>query len=73
MRMPRPRWSPETDEQRRAIAAVTAAAKVADEADGHLQAAIAAAKALDVPVAALAEAAGRTRPTIYRHLSSPAE
>jgi DNA-binding transcriptional ArsR family regulator len=69
MRMARPKWTPDTDEQRRAIAAVAAAAEVADEADGKLGAAIAKARALDVPVSHLAEAAGRSRPTIYRHLS----
>lgn len=69
MRMPRPRWTPDTDAQRRAIAAVEAAAKVADEAEGKLGEALAAARALDVPIAHLAEAAGRSRPTIYRHLS----
>jgi hypothetical protein len=70
MRMARPKWTPDTAERRAAIAAVIAAATVADEADGRLGEAIAKARALDVPIAYLAEAAGRSRPTIYRHLAS---
>jgi AcrR family transcriptional regulator len=73
MRVPRPRWVPQTAEQRRAIAAVVRAAKTADEAEGKLRDLVAAAHRLKVPVAHLAEAANRTRATIYRHLPSAEE
>lgn len=71
MRVARPKWTPQTDDQRRAIAAVVRAAKAADAADGKLWDAVAAAHALGVPPAHIAEKSGRGRNTIYRHLPPP--
>ncbi|MEU4776876.1 hypothetical protein [Micromonospora sp. NPDC023633] len=71
--MARPRWTPQTDEQRRAITAVERAAKRADEADELLWEAVRAAHKVDVPPAHLAEKAGRARSTVYRHLPEQPE
>lgn len=68
MAVARPKWTPQTEEQRRAIAAVVRAAKRADEADGILWSAVAEAHKLGVPPAHLAEKSGRGRNTVYRHL-----
>lgn len=68
MRVARPRWTPQTEAQRRAIAAVEKAAKQADEADEKLWEAVRAAHKLDVPPAHLAEKSKRARSTVYRHL-----
>lgn len=68
MRVARPKWTPQTKEQRQAIAAVAKAAERATLADAQLWDAVASAHALDVPPAFLAEALGVSRGTIYRHL-----
>lgn len=73
MRVARPRWSPQTEAQRRAITAVERAAKRADEADDVLWEAVRAAHRLDVPPAHLAERAKRARSTVYRHLDTEKE
>lgn len=73
MRVARPKWTPQTKEQRQAIAAVAKAAERTATADAQLWAAVAAAHALDVPPAFLAETLGVSRGRIYRHLPTPDE
>jgi len=66
--MARPKWTPTTDEQRRAIAAARRAGKRADEAEDLLWAAVKAALDTGVPAAHLADAVNRGRATLYRRL-----
>lgn len=73
--MARPKWVPKTDEQRDAIAAVVRAAQDVEDATAALRdrgdtlkGLIANADRLDVPRSHLADAAGTSRSTIYRHL-----
>lgn len=68
MHVARPKWVPETDEQRRTAAAVTRAVKRRSGAEEDLWRAVTEAHAAGVPVADLAKAVGVTRDTIYRHL-----
>lgn len=67
-RVPRPKWTPKTDEQRSAIAAVLGAKKTADEAEGKMWQAVAAAINTGVPAAYMADAVERSRATLYRHV-----
>ena len=82
MRVPRPRWSPQTDEQRQAVADVEQAVAEAteikakaqsmnSEADGIVRAAVAAARKVGVPITLLSEKTRQSRVTIHKHL--PAE
>lgn len=71
MRMPRPRWAPENDEQRRAIAAAKRAARRADESEDLLWKAVAPALDLGVPASYMAEQVGRSRTTLYRRVQRP--
>lgn len=66
--MVRPKWRPQTDEQRRVIATAERAAKRADEAEAKLWEAVAPALELGVPAAYLAERVGRSRTTLYRRV-----
>lgn len=66
----RPVWVPETEAQARALEAVVLAERERTEARALLSEALAAAHRLDVPIAHLAQRAGRTRATVYRHLSA---
>lgn len=70
MRVARPKWTPETEAQRRAMADVERATKHADEADEKLWEKVRAAHKLGVKPAYLAERTGRARSTVYRHLDS---
>jgi hypothetical protein len=72
-RVARPKWTPRTDEQRRAIAAALRALKVADEAEGKMWAAVAAAIDTGVPANFMADTVGRSRATLYRHVGNPGE
>lgn len=63
----RPKWVPETDEQRAAIAKAEAAAKTADDAEGAMWGTVRDARALDIPASFLAKLVGRGRSTLYRH------
>ena len=73
MRVARPKWIPETDEQRAAIAKAVDAAQLADGAERVLWDAVQVARDLDVPPAYLATVVGRGRATLYRHTRSPAD
>ena len=66
MHMPPPRWAPQTDEQRRAIAAAIRAARRADEAETKLWETVAPALELGVPKDYMAKQVGRSRTTLYR-------
>lgn len=66
--VPRPKWTPKTDAQRRAIAAVQRAKKTADEAEGKMWEAVADAMDTDVPASYLADTVERSRATLYRHV-----
>jgi len=66
--MGRPRWTPTTDDQRRAIAAARRAGKRADDAEDLLWQAVKAALDTGVPAAHMAEAVNRGRATLYRRL-----
>jgi hypothetical protein len=68
--MARPKWTPRTGEQRRAIAAARRAAKRADEAEDLLWQAVGTALDLDVPAAFMADAVNRGRATLYRRLGT---
>lgn len=68
MRVARPKWTPQTAEQRRAIAAAKRAAKMADDAEGLVWTAVAEALKLDVPASYIADAVGRGRATLYRRI-----
>lgn len=72
MRVVRPKWTPQTAEQRRAIAAVVRATKRADEAEGLMWDAVAGAMDHDVPASYMADVVGRSRATLYRHVPRPA-
>jgi hypothetical protein len=67
-RVPRPKWTPKTDEQRRAIAAALRAKTKADEAEGKMWEAVAEAIDTGVPASYMAEAVERSRATLYRHV-----
>jgi hypothetical protein len=66
--MARPKWTPQTTQQRQAIAAARRAARRADEAEDVLWSAVSAALELDVPARFMATAVGRSRSTLYRRL-----
>jgi hypothetical protein len=70
-RMPRPKWTPQTEEQQRAITAVLRAAKRAEQAEGKMWAAVSDAIDQGVPAAFMAETVGRSRATLYRHVARP--
>lgn len=72
-RMPRPKWTPKTDEQRRAIAAVIRAHKRAEEAEGKMWEAVADAIDQGCPAAFMAETVERSRATLYRHVPRSAK
>jgi hypothetical protein len=67
-RVARPRWTPQTDDQRRAIAKAERAADRADNADADMWAAVTAARDLGVPPVYLAKKIRRGRATLYRHV-----
>jgi hypothetical protein len=67
-RVPRPKWTPKMDEQRRAITAVLRTKKQADEAEGKMWEAVATAIEMGVPAAFMAETVERSRATLYRHV-----
>ena len=71
-RVPRPKWTPKTDEQRRSIAAVLRAKKTSDEAEGKMWEAVAEAIETGVPAAFMADTVERSRATLYRHVDRPA-
>lgn len=73
MRVARPRWTAQTDEQRAAIIKVEELAAIADAAEGNLRTAIAAAHQLGIPVSHLAEFANRSRVTVHKHLRGAGE
>lgn len=75
MRVARPKWVPQTDGQRRAIATVGKAVKrresaetAARRAESEVWDAVTGAHGEGVPVADLAKMVGVTRDTVYRHL-----
>jgi hypothetical protein len=71
-RVPRPKWTPKTDAQRRAIAAALRAKTKADEAEGKMWDAVADAIDTGVPASYMAEAVERSRATLYRHVDRSA-
>lgn len=72
--VPRPKWTPKNDGQRDAIAAVLRAKKTADEAEGKMWEAVAAAIDAGVPASFMADTVERSRATLYRHVDRrPAE
>ena len=70
MRVARPEWTPQTEEQRRAAAAIDRSARRADEADEKLWEDVRAGHKLGMPPAYLAKKAKRARSTVYRHLDT---
>lgn len=70
-RVPRPKWTPKTNEQRRAIAAVLRAKKTSDEAEGKMWEAVAEAIDAGIPASFMAETVERSRATLYRHVDRP--
>lgn len=75
--MARPTWTPRTDEQRDALAAIDRAADAADQAAGllhskltELWAAVDAARAVSVPARTAAKRARRGRSSLYRHANA---
>lgn len=70
MRVVRPKWVPETDEQRAAIAKAKATAKTADDAERVMWDAVQVARNLGVPASFLADAVDRGRATLYRHTAA---
>lgn len=70
--VPRPKWTPQTEEQRRAIAAVLRAKKHADEAEGKMWDAVAEAINTGVPAAYMADTVEKSRATLYRHVDRSA-
>lgn len=71
MLMPRPRWAPENELQRRAIAAAKRAARRADEAEDLVWKAVEPALDLGVPASYMADVVGRSRTTLYRRVPRP--
>lgn len=70
--MGRPKWTPQNDEQRQAIAAARRAAKRADSAEDQLWQAVASAMKTGVPAAFIADAVNRGRATLYRRFGRDA-
>lgn len=66
-RVPRHKWTPATDEQRRAIAAAKRAAAKATRADAEVWAKVKAARDLGVPARYMAQEIKRGKTTVYRH------
>ncbi len=66
--MARPKWTPQTEEQRRALAALRRAIKSAETADGRMWKAARAANDVGVPVTFIAEETGRERTTVHRNM-----
>jgi hypothetical protein len=64
--MIRPTWSPETDEQRRALAAAVKAAQQFAKAEAAMWAAIVEARNLGVPDTLLCDETGQSRATLNR-------
>ncbi len=84
MRMPRPKWEPQTEEQRRAIADIEAAVKEFDEAERRARElvkearhkvweAARAARELRVPARFIAGKTSRGRTTVHRHVPPPGQ
>jgi hypothetical protein len=74
-RVSRPPWTPKTDEQRqaiaalrRAVAAANRARKKADEADEEVWRLAQAARAVKVSATFIANEIGPNRATLYRHV-----
>lgn len=72
-RVPRHKWTPATDEQRRAIAAAKRAAAKAARADAEVWAKVKAARELGVPARYLAQEISKGKTTVYRHTDSETE
>ena len=66
--MNRPTWTPQTEEHRRLVAKVVEAARAADEVNAALWAAFAEARQGGVSLSYVADEAGVSRATVYRHL-----
>lgn len=66
-RVPRHKWTPTTDEQRRAIAAARRAVAKAVRADNEAWAKVKAARDLGVPARYLAQEISKGKTTVYRH------
>lgn len=66
--MARPKWTPQTEEQRRALAALRRAVKSADTADARMWEAARAANEVGVPVTFIATETGRERTTVHRNM-----
>ncbi len=71
MRMARPKFTPKTDGQRRAIAALKIEVKNRDEADTRVWEAARAARAEGVTARYIGEITGRTERTVHRHVPAP--
>lgn len=71
-RVPRHKWTPATDEQRRAIAAARRAVAKAAKADHEAWAKVKAARDLGVPARYLAQEINKGKTTVYRHTDSEA-
>lgn len=72
-RVPRHKWTPATDEQRRAIAAARRAVAKAARADDEAWAKVKAARDLGVPARYLAQEISKGKTTVYRHTDSEAD
>lgn len=72
VRVPRHKWTPVTDEQRRAIAAARRAVAKAARADADAWAKVKAARDLGVPARYLAQEINKGKTTVYRHTEGEA-
>lgn len=68
MAMPRPKWTPTTEDQRRAIAALQDAVKHRDQADELVWEAARTARGLGVPATFIGDVTNRGRTTVHRHI-----
>jgi hypothetical protein len=69
----RPTWSPETDEQRRALAKAIKLAQQAAKADAAMWEAIVEARNLGVPDTLLCDETGQSRATLNRRFGKRGE
>jgi hypothetical protein len=70
-RMARPKYSPATDDERRVLAVLLRLGKRRKRLQEEIDAALAEARDLDMPVAVAADAVGMDRKTVYRHTGKP--
>jgi len=66
--MPRPKYAPATEDEQRVFGLLLRLGKRRKRLQDEIDAALADARRLDIPVAVAAEAVGVDRKTVYRHL-----